>query len=135
MRSGKQTSNKPRNHITKLYICHQFTKHKRSVKLCPQCAFKLEKADKFRERCEDTAKESKKRSTGECFLCNGSEYKFIKVEGLQKRIRVFGAVANTPPMVRQRVICMECVFELDLWCQMQKNVSEMVSFRGYVRLG
>lgn len=95
--------------------------------MCPHCAFKLAKADKFREQCEDTAKHSKKRSTTVCFFCNGSDYKLIKAEPFQKKIKVFGAVANTPAMVKQRVICMECVFELDLWCQMQEVVSEMVS--------
>lgn len=60
-------------------------------------------------------------------LCERSEFKGVSARNISKKIELFENAIGIVNAFKLRVVCLNCLFELDLWCEMQEMVCEMVS--------
>lgn len=109
----------------------QFVKYKQNVQLCAACAYKLEISKDFKEQYQETNKQKSRTKTEECFVCVSGNFKLVRTdldpEQLNKKMKAFGETSYSPR--KQTAICLHCLFNLGMWCDMQELVLNMVSIR------
>lgn len=64
----------------------------------------------------------------ECFMCESGNHKLVKTdldaEELSKKMEAFAETYNPR---KHSAICLHCLFNLGMWCDLQELVLNMVS--------
>lgn len=108
------------------------------MKLCVACAHKVEIANEFKEQIERKQCRKKKSTLPECLVCDGDDAKRVKTdadpEQFKKKFEVFLKAFPMTIAYKQRAVCLPCLFNLNVWFEMQELIAKMVSGKAVLYL-